>query len=65
MDAVPLRRLHSQRWRSLTKGEIAMASLLFRDAIDYRRVRIFNRRYLPYLQPKNCAMSPNGSIYFV
>ena len=42
-----------------------MASLLFRDAIDYRRVRIFNRRYLPYLQPKNCAMSPNGSIYFV
>ncbi|XYJ11690.1 Rhs element Vgr protein [Telluria sp. B2] len=41
-----------------------MASLLFRDAIDYTRVRVFNRRYLGFLQPKNCAMTPNGSIYF-
>jgi hypothetical protein len=42
-----------------------MASLLFGDAIDYARVRVHNRRYLPFgLQPKNCAMSPNGSIYF-
>ena len=41
-----------------------MASLLFGDAIEYARVRVFNRRYLPYLQPKNCAMTPNGSIYF-
>jgi len=41
-----------------------MASQLFRDAIDYARVRIFSRRYLPYLQPKNCAMTPNGSMYF-
>lgn len=40
-----------------------MASLLFRDAIDYARVRIHGRRYMPF-QPKNCAMSPNGSIYF-
>ena len=40
-----------------------MASLLFRDAIDYRRVRIHGRRYMPF-QPKNCAMTPNGSIYF-
>ena len=41
-----------------------MASLLFRDAIDYTRVRVYSRRYLPYLQPKNCAMTPNGSLYF-
>lgn len=40
-----------------------MASLLFGDAIDYRRVRIFNRRYMPF-QPRNCAMTPNGSMYF-
>jgi len=40
-----------------------MASLLFRDAIDYTRVRIHGRRYMPF-QPKNCAMTPNGSIYF-
>jgi hypothetical protein len=51
--------------RPLTPGEIAMASLLFGDAIDYSRVRVYNRRYLPFgLQPKNCAMAPNGSLYF-
>jgi hypothetical protein len=51
--------------RGLTPGEIRMASLLFGDAIDYARVRVHNRRYLPLgLQPKNCAMTPNGSIYF-
>jgi len=42
-----------------------MARLVFGAAIDYARVRIFNRCYLPFgLQPANCAMSPNGSIYF-
>lgn len=41
-----------------------MASLLFRDAIDYPRVRIHARRYLPLVQPKNCCMTPNGSMYF-
>ncbi|RZA32987.1 MAG: Rhs element Vgr protein [Lysobacteraceae bacterium] len=40
-----------------------MASLLFRDAIDYSRVRIHGRRYMPF-QPKNCCMTPNGSMYF-
>lgn len=40
-----------------------MASLLFRDAIDYSRVRIHSRRYMPF-QPKNCCMTPNGSMYF-
>jgi hypothetical protein len=56
--------LIKRRWRPLTAGEIAMASLLFGDAIDYARVRVYSRRYLPYLQPKNCAMTPNGSLYF-
>ena len=50
--------------RGLSAGEIAMASLLFGDAIDYTRVRVHDRRYLPLVQPKNCAMTPNGSIYF-
>lgn len=65
MDAVPLQRPRLQRWRPLTAGEVGMASLLFRDAVDYARVRVFSRRYLPFgLQPKNCAMTPNGSLYF-
>lgn len=63
MDAVPSRRLRSQRWRHLTAGEIAIASLLFRDAIDYQRVRVHARRYMPF-QPHNCCMTPNGSMYF-
>jgi len=55
---------HSRRHvRALTAGEIALASLLFRDSIDYTRVRIHGRRYMPF-QPKNCAMTPNGSMYF-
>lgn len=49
--------------RGLTAGEIRMASLLFGGAIDYTRVRVHNRRYMPF-QPRNCAMTPNGSIYF-
>jgi hypothetical protein len=54
-----------QAWRALTEGEIAMASLLFGDAIDYARVRIYRRRYLPFgLQPRDCAMTPNGHLYF-
>jgi hypothetical protein len=40
-----------------------MASLLFGNAIDYERVRIHARRYMPF-QPRNCAMTPNGSMYF-
>lgn len=63
MDATPFCRLRPHRSRFLTAGEIAMASLLFRDAIDYRRVRIHSRRYMPF-QPKNCAMTPNGHLYF-
>lgn len=63
MDSLPVRRPRSRRWRPLTTGEIAIASLLFRDAIDYSRVRIHGRRYMPF-QPKNCAMTPNGHLYF-
>ena len=51
--------------RALTAGEVAMASTLFGAAIDYATVRIHDRRYLPFgLQPKNCAMTPNGRLYF-
>ena len=62
---VPLKKRRLRPYRSLTAGETAMAALVFGDAIDYAAVRIYNRRYLPFgLQPKNCAMTPNGAIYF-
>jgi hypothetical protein len=63
MDFLRFRPARSPLWRYLTAGEIAMASLLFRDAIDYAKVRVYRRRYMPF-QPKNCAMSPNGAIFF-
>jgi hypothetical protein len=50
--------------RKLTPGETAMVAQLFGAAVDPTRVRVHNRRYLPFLQPKNCAMTPNGSVYF-
>lgn len=53
----------SGRSRSLTPGEIAMAALVFGQSIDYERVKVHSRRYMP-LQPKNCCMTPNGSMYF-
>jgi hypothetical protein len=54
-----------KRFRALTSGEIAMASRLFGAAVDYARVRLYRRRYLPFgLQPVNCAMTPNGHLYF-
>lgn len=49
--------------RAMTTGEVAMAALVFGSAIDYGRVRIHARRYMPF-QPKNCCMTPNGSLYF-
>jgi hypothetical protein len=36
---------------------------LFGAAIDHAKVRIHNGRHLPF-QPKNCAMTPNGWLYF-
>ena len=56
--------MRERQARCLTAGEIRMASLLFGGAIDPARVRVHNRRYLPLVQPRNCAMTPNGSIYF-
>jgi hypothetical protein len=47
----------------LTSDEIAIAALVFGESIDYERVRIHARRYMPF-QPKNCCMTPNGSLYF-
>ena len=51
--------------RGLTTGEIAMARLLFKDALDYTIIKVHNDEYLPFgLQPDDTAMTPNGEIYF-
>jgi len=42
-----------------------MAKLIFKDAIDYSKVKVHSEGYLPFgLQKKFTAMTPNGEIYF-
>lgn len=51
--------------RPLTAGEVAMTRLIFKDSIDYSKVRVHNEEYLPFgLQFNDTAMTPNGSMYF-
>lgn len=49
--------------RFLTPGEIALARPIFKDAIDYARVRLVEGKWWP-LQPRRSAMAPMGDIYF-
>jgi len=42
-----------------------MARSVFGGAVDYGRVRIRRRSYLPFgMQPNDVAMAPDGNIYF-
>lgn len=51
--------------RPLTKGEIDMAWMIFRDAVDYSKVKVHAEPYLWFgLQPKDVAMTPDGEMYF-
>lgn len=47
--------------RPLTDGEIALLQPLFRDGIDYERVRVIDNSFP--LQPENVYMTPRGHIY--
>ena len=49
--------------RPLTPGEIALARSMFGDAIDYRRLRLYRRKWWPF-HPKGAAMAPTGNIHF-
>lgn len=51
--------------RPLTSGEITMARLVFKDSINYSKVKIHKEEYLPFgIQDNDTAMTPNGEIYF-
>lgn len=63
-SVVPVKTPEDKR-RPLTAGEIAMAKVLFKDAIDYRRVKVVNGDFIPFgWQDKDTAITPNGHIYF-
>ena len=49
--------------RSLTTGEVELARSIFRDAIDYSRVRLIRGKWWPF-HPRNAAMAPMGDIWF-
>ncbi|UZK69430.1 vgr related protein [Sphingomonas sp. S1-29] len=49
--------------RPLTPGEIALASSIFGNAIDYARATIANRKWA-FFQPKRVTMAPTGCIHF-
>jgi len=49
--------------RLLTPGEAALARGVFRDTIDYARVRIHRRKWA-FFQPRHITMAPMGHIHF-
>lgn len=48
--------------RTLTEGEIALARLLFQDAIDYSKVVLVFDSF--WQKASKAAVAPNGRIYF-
>lgn len=49
--------------RALTHGEVALAREIFGEAIDYARVTIRRRKFLPF-QPRSITMAPMGHLHF-
>jgi hypothetical protein len=50
--------------RSLTPGEIAMARTVFKDAVDYRKVKVHHGGWWVFFGFQNTAVTPNGQMYF-
>jgi hypothetical protein len=60
--AQPLSR---EKARQLTPGEIEMAQSIFKDSVDYPRVKVHDEEYLWFgLQDDDTAITPNGEMYF-
>jgi hypothetical protein len=49
--------------RPLTPAEANLAASIFGDAIDYRRVKIIQRKFWP-LHPAHVTMAPDGHMWF-
>jgi type VI secretion system secreted protein VgrG len=50
--------------RSLTPGEIAMARTVFKDAVDYSKVKVHHGGWWVFFGFQNTAVTPNGEMYF-
>ncbi|MEP3227076.1 MAG: vgr related protein [Parasphingorhabdus sp.] len=49
--------------RPLNPAEIELSHSVFGDAIDYDKVRIFNRKWW-FFHPKRVTMAPDGNLWF-
>jgi Rhs element Vgr protein len=50
--------------RALTSGEIAMARTVFKDAINYSKVKVHRGGWWLFVGFQNTAVTPNGEMYF-
>lgn len=48
--------------RNLTSGELILARSIYKNSIDYERVKIHKTKYF-FGQPSNSGMTPRGEIY--
>ncbi|MCL2894308.1 hypothetical protein [Brenneria tiliae] len=52
-------------FRPMTAGEIRMVRSLYKNAINYSTVKVYNGDYLPFgLQHSRVAMTPDGNMYY-
>lgn len=58
---VILREDESKKYRTLTAGEIAMYKKIFKDSIDYNRVKIINKAIVP---KQDVPVTPHGSPHY-
>ena len=49
--------------RHLTEDEITFLKEYFDDTIDYSKVKVYNKQYMPIIHPEDGAIAPNGNIY--
>ena len=49
--------------RRLSEGEVTLARSVFGDAIDYSKVTIRRRKFVPF-QPRRITMAPRGHLHF-
>jgi|GEM_PF-30698 len=50
--------------RALTPGEIAMAKVIFKDSINYSKIKIHHGGWWLFFGFQNTAVTPNGEMYF-
>ncbi|WP_223533285.1 DUF2345 domain-containing protein, partial [Pseudomonas sp. GL-RE-20] len=50
--------------RSLTSGEIAMARTVFKDAVNYSKVKVHHGGWWLFVGFQNTAVTPNGEMYY-